>query len=220
MKFYINNLAELFSLGIAIIYYPYLKGSVMKWFLPFLVFITGSELYAQNIGYVLGNSDTPNTKIYGFVTIVESVFYGYFFYTMTVKEIWKKIILIISLINSFISIIFFFFIAENPSYLITNLLFLSICFSFISLTYIYSKFISDEAAYLLCEPGFWVAFGVTLFFSGVSVVFSLHDFILKHNLTLFGVKLYHIVPQILSLPLYLSISTAIILCKKKNRISL
>ena len=217
MKFYINNLAELFSLVIAIIYYPYLKASVMKWFLPFLAFVFAGEMYAKYVGYVLSMT---NTEIYGFIAIVESVFYGYFFYTVTVKEIWKKIILIISLINSFITIIFFFLIAENPSYLITNLLFLSICFSFISLTYIYSKFISDEAVYLLCEPGFWVAFGVTLFFSGVSVVFSLHDFILKHNLTLFGVKLYHIVPQILSLPLYLSISTAIILCKKKNRISL
>lgn len=217
MKFYINNLAELFSLVVAIIYYPYLKGTVMKWFLPFLAFVFVGEMYAKYVGYVLGRS---NTEIYSFITIVESVFYGYFFHTITLKERSKKIIFIISLVNIAISVIFFFLISSNPSHLFTNLIFLSICFSFISLTYIYSKFTSDEAAYLLSEPGFWVAFGVTLFFSGVSVVFSLHDFAMKRNLTLLGVKLYHIVPQILSLPLYLSISTAIILCKKKNRISL
>lgn len=217
MKFHINNLAELFSLGVAIIYYPYLKNSVMKWFLPFLAFVFVGEMYAKYVGYMLGKS---NIEIYGFITIVESVFYGYFFYTITAKEFWKKIVFIISLINISISVIFFFFISDNPSHLFINLIFLSICFSFISLTYIYSKFVSDEAAYLLGEPGFWVAFGVTLFFSGVSVVFSLHDFSMKHNLTFLGVKLYHIVPQILSLPLYLSISTAIVLCKKKTRISL
>lgn len=220
MKFYINNLAELFSLVVAIIYYPYIKNSVMKWFLPFLAFITVSEMYAQNIGYVLGNSNTPNITIYGFIAIVESVFYGYFFYTITLKEISRKIIFIISLVNVSISIFFFFLITDNPSYVYTNLIFLSIFFSLISLTYIYSKFASDEAAYLLSEPGFWVAFGVALFFSGVSVVFSLHDFSMRHNLTLFGFKLYHIVPQTLCVLLYLSISTAIILCKKKTRISL
>lgn len=217
MKFYINNLAELFSLVVAIIYYPYLKRTVMKWFLPFLAFVFVGEMYAKYVGYVLGRS---NTEIYGFITIVESVFYGYFFYTITLKERPKKIIFIISLVNIAISVIFFFFISNNPSRLFTNLIFLSFFFSIISLTYIYSKFISDEVAYLLSEPGFWVAFGVTLFFSGVSVVFSLHDFSMKHNLTFLGFKLYHIVPKLLSVLLYLSISIAIILCKKKTRISL
>lgn len=216
MKFYINNLAELFSLVVAIVYYPHLKHSVMKWFLPFLAFVFAGEIYAKYVGYVLGKS---NTGIYGFITIIEAVFYGYFFYTITEKQTSKKIILVTSLVNVSISIAFFFFIADNPSHLFTNLIFLSIFFALISLTYIYSKFISDEAAYLLDEPGFWVAFGVTLFFSGVSVVFSLHDFSMTHNLTFLGVKLYHIVPQILSLPLYFSISTAIILCRKKTRIS-
>ena len=217
MKFNINNLAELFSLVVAIIYYSYLKNSVMKWFLPFLAFVFVGEMYAKYVGYVLLRS---NTYVYSCITIVESIFYGYFFYAITVKEISKKIIFILSCINIFISIFFLFLISYNPSYLFINLIFLSICFSFISLTYIYSKFISDEAAYLLSEPGFWVAFGVTLFFSGVSVVFSLHDFSMRHNLRLFGVKLYHIVPQALCVLLYLSISTAIILCKKKTRISL
>jgi len=217
MKFYINNLAELFSLVVAIIYYPYLKNSVMKWFLPFLVFITVSEIYGHYIGYALHKS---NTSIYGFIAIIEAVFYSYFFYTITTEGASKKIIFIISFFNISISVVLFFLTIDNPSYLFANLIFLSICFSFISLTYIYSKFVSEEAVYLLSEPGFWVAFGVAIFFSGVSVVFSLHDFSLKHNLTFLGVKLYNIVPQILSVILYLSISTAIILCKKKNRISL
>lgn len=217
MKFYINNLAELFSLVVAIIYYPYLKGTVMKWFLPFLAFVFVGEMYGQYVGYVFHKS---NTATYGLIAIVESFFYGYFFYSITVKEIPKKIIFIISLINISVSIFFFFLISSNPSLLFTNLILLSIFFSIISLTYIYSKFISEEAAYLLGEPGFWVAFGVAIFFSGVSVVFSLHDFCMKHNLSLLGVKLYNIVPQILSVLLYFSISIAIILCKKKTRISL
>lgn len=217
MKFYINNMAELFSLVVAIIYYPYLKNSVMKWFLPFLAFVFIGEIYAKYVGYVLLRS---NIDVYSFIAIVESIFYGYFFYTITINKIPKKIIFIFSIINISVSIISFFLISYNPSYLFTNLMFLSICFSFISLTYIYSKFVSDEAANLLGEPGFWVAFGVALFFSGVSVVFSLHDFSVRHNLTLLGFKLYHIVPQSLCVLLYLSISTAIILCKKKARISL
>ena len=70
---------------------------------------------------------------------------------------------------------------------------------------------------LLNESGFWLAMGVSIFFSGTSIVFALHDLIIKNNLTFFGAKLYNFVPRVLSVILYASISIAIILCKKKTK---
>lgn len=216
MKFYINNLAELFSLVVAIIYYPYIKNSVMKWFLPFLAFVFAGEMYVNYIS-VVGNTLAINN----FIAIGESFFYGYFFYSLSNYWWAKKVILILTVISILSSLASLAFVYSNPSFLYFNLILLALALSVVSLIYIYTKFSTDEnGMYLLSESGFWVAFGVALFFSGVSVVFSLHDLSLRYNLRLFGVRLHNIVPQILSVILYLSISTAIILCKKKTRISL
>jgi hypothetical protein len=217
MKFYINNLAELFSLVVAIIYYPYLKRTVMKWFLPFLAFVFVGEMYVNYISVIIGNTLAINN----FIAIGESVFYGYFFYSLSRYRWAKKIIVILTVISVLSSLASLAFVYSNPSFLYFNLIFLALVLSVVSLIYLYSKFSTDEnGVYLLSESGFWVAFGVALFFSGVSVVFSLHDLSLRYNLRLFGVRLHNIVPQILSVLLYLSLSTAIILCKKKTRISL
>jgi len=217
MKFYINNLAELFSLVVAIIYYPYLKNSVMKWFLPFLAFVFVGEMYVNYINIIVGNTLAINN----FIAIGESIFYGYFFYSLSNYRWAKKTILILTVISILSSFASLAFVYSNPRFLYFNLILLALSLSIVSLIYLYSKFNMDEnGVYLLSESGFWVAFGVALFFSGVSVVFSLHDLSLRYDLRLFGIRLHNIVPQILSVLLYLSISTAIILCKKKARISL
>jgi hypothetical protein len=85
----------------------------------------------------------------------------------------------------------------------------------VSLLYLYERVNSDDDQDLVKQPGIWVALGVSIFFSGSSIVFSLHDLISKGNLKLFGFKLYWIVPQILSVFLYACISVSIILHRKK-----
>jgi hypothetical protein len=49
IKNHLHNIAEFISLVIAIFYYPYLKKSFMKWFLPFLGFIFLGELISAYI---------------------------------------------------------------------------------------------------------------------------------------------------------------------------
>lgn len=217
MKWYLNNLAELVCLLIAIIYYPYSKRSFMKWVLPFMVLVFWGELYAKYQVDVLRES---NLKIYYFISIVESLFFGVVFYELNDVRRMKRIIVFlvaISVLGYLISLFFFF---NNKNLLYIDLIYSGLIFSFISLLYLYDKFVSDDELYLISEPGFWIAFGVSIFFSGVSVTFSLHDFIVEKQLELYGQKLHHLVPQILSVILYISLSIAIIQCKKKTRISL
>lgn len=217
MKWYLNNLAELACLLIAIVYYPYLKGTFMKWVLPFMIFIFLSELYTKYIGHVLGGTTIAPNYIIG---IIESVFYGYVFYTLGRSRLLRKltqILITISIFSYSVSLILF---PSDPDLLYINLVLSGLILSFISLVYLYSRFLDDDTAYLIEEPEFWIAFGVSIFFSGVCVVFSLHDIIVKNNLSVFGLKLHHIVPRVLSVILYISISIAIIQCKKKTRISL
>lgn len=217
MKWYLNNLAELVCLLIAIIYYPYLKGTFMRWVLPFLIFIFLSELYAKYIGHFLGGTTIKSNYIIG---IIESLFYGYVFYTLGRSTLLKKLIRGLIIISVFCYVVSLFFFSSNPYLLYINLVVSGLILSFISLVYLYSRFLDDNSGSLIEEPEFWIAFGVSIFFSGVCIVFSLHDTIVKNDLSIHGLKLHHFVPRVLSVILYLSISIAIIQCKKKTRISL
>ncbi len=217
MKNHIHIICEFLSLLVAIIYYPYLKPGFMKWFLPFLAFIFLAELM---VAYQTSlDANTPNVILYYFVSIVEYIFYNYIFYHLLSDQRVKRWILVLVVgmtFNFFFGLLF----AENKqSYLLLSLVFSGFLLSVIAQVYIYMKFVADDetSTLLIYEPGFWIAFGVTLFFSGTCIVFSLHDFIMRNELVIFGTKLYHFVPRVLSIFLYSGISVSLILCKKKNK---
>ncbi len=206
------------SLVVAILYYPYLKKSFMKWVLPFLMFIFLGEVVTAYLYF--NDPSLPNTNFYYIIGIGESIFYGYIFFHLCQSKTVKKIIFILTLIGLSIYFLGFIFYSKDYTYYIFSLIVSGFFLSFISLTYIYIVFSDDSQSSMILDFGFWIAFGVSLFFSGISIVFCLHDYIVKHNLNLFGIKLYNIVPRILCIVLYLSISISIVLCKKKTKILL
>lgn len=215
VKNYIHNIAELIALAISIYYYQYLRNTFMKWILPFLIFIFLGEL--ANKYFFLNYLKYQSIMLSYTIGIVESVFYSYIFYRMTDSSLLRKIIVLSATLIILIDVLGFIFFQQNITYSINSLIFSGFAFSFIALAYIYIRFTTDNQAIILNDPGFWIAFGVSLFFSGASIVFCLHDFIVKHDLNLFGIRLYNIVPRILCVVLYLSISVAIILCRKQRK---
>lgn len=216
MLFYFFLLVEFLSVVIAIVYYPYLKKTFMRWMLPFLIFIFFSEIIAR----LVGNYTNNNLRIYCFISIVESIFYGYFFYNATKIIQFKKVILVLTFLSVLGFICALFVLERNIHFLYLNFVITGFFLSFIALGCIYVRFLDDQNLYLITDSVFWVAFGVSLFYSGTSIVFVMHDFIRSKKLWFMGLSLHNAVPQFLSILLYLSISIAIIQCKKKTRISL
>lgn len=217
MIFHINDIAELLSLLVAIFYYRYLRGTFMKWVLPFLAFIFFGERYATYQWYVL---KVPTININYLIACIESIFYGYVFYSLSRRVLIKKAILYFVLISEIGYIISFIFFRKNYAYFFGNIIASGFFIAVIALAYLYMKFVEeeDDEVLLVSEPGFWIAFGVSLFYSGVSISFSLYEYMKRNVLVLFGEKLINLIPQILSVILYLSISIAIILCKQKKKI--
>lgn len=210
-------IVEFISLIIAVFYYPYLKRCYMKWVLPFLGFIFLSEFTIAYQHYFDHLRSSVNINY--LILSVESCFYGYIFYELSNKLILRKVALLTTLINITLIIFSFAIYKSEPENFIIILIIVGLLLTMTALIYIYTLFVDDNNLSLIKEPGFWIATGVSLFFSGVSIVFSLHNMILKNNLRLFGIMLYNFVPSILSVILYMCISIAIILCKKKTKIS-
>lgn len=187
----------------------------MKWFLPFILFIFLGEIVAK---YIIADNITTNISIYYLIGIVESIFYGFIFYSLNSRKIIKPFI-VLYIISSVIAFLYgFCFYRVGYAYFMSVLIGSGFFLALIALGYIYTKFVDDEESLLISEPGFWIAFGVSIFFSGTCIVFSLHDYIAENNLTVLGVKLYNFVARVLSVVLYSSISIAIILCKKKIKV--
>jgi hypothetical protein len=207
---FFNHVTEFIGVVIAAVYYQGIRHSFNKWFLPFLVFIFLGELVAWLI------FRRNNIPVYYIISIGESVFYGYLFYNLSQKRLLKNFIRIFSWL--FVIVYAYGLIAYTnvSAYYFPWLIISGFFLALVSLLYLYERFNSDDDTDLVKQPGFWVALGVSVFFSGTSVVFSLHDLISKEKLNLFGFKLYWIVPQILSVFLYACISVSIVLQKKTS----
>lgn len=218
MQYVFHNILELVSLLIVFYCYPYIRYSFMKYFLPFLLFIFIAEGIASL--QIIRANIRSNIGLQYLISIVETIFYGYIFYNLSSKNGFKKVILIHSISFFLIYISSFFFLGNKVGVFTICLTLYGFFLSIIAIGHIYNKFIDEEYLDIVKDPGFWIAFGVTIFFSGISIALILYEFILKNNLNLFGVKLYNFIPRVLSIILYSSISIAIILCKKKNKTSL
>lgn len=215
MPSYLYLVFEISSFFVALLNYKYLKNSFMKWFIPFLGFISFTEL----ISYFIYEYEINVITNY-LIAIVESVFYGYVFYNLSERVLLKKIVLVfipLSIVSYFFS---YFFLGKTFNIFLLNLIISGFIIAVTALSCLYYRFVDDEGMLLIIDPVFWISFGVSLFYAGVCIVFSLYDLIYKYNLSLFGLKLYQFVPRILSMILYLSISISIILWRMKSKKSL
>lgn len=188
----------------------------MKWTFPFLLFIFLAEFVAKYQVEVLKTS-TLNT--YYIILFVETIFYSYMFVSQIKKMSTKKTLTIISVITFLVYGIAYFTYSDYVESFYFNITIEGIVLSVMSLIYL-NSFVNDyERDKISHEPGFWIAFGVAVFFSVSTIVMSLHKIIVVKKLYFLGQQLHNIIPQILSVILYASISIAIILCKKKTRTS-
>lgn len=218
MQHWIHNIAELTSLIIAIIYYPYLKGTVMKWFLPFLVFICSVELIVTI--KVVGLYDVFNSlRLYDIVSIVEIIFYATLFYEFQENNLYRKIIKLMSIISVAAFTLPLLLNIKSYNYTYFGLIILDISLLIFALGYLFLKSLEDTTVPVTIYPGFWIAVGVGLFSAGSCIVFAMHDSLAKRHVYYLDIPLHLVIIRFLCILLYSSISIAIILCKKKTRIS-
>ncbi len=213
---HISNIVEILALLIALYFYPYLRGSFMKWFLPFLFFISVLEIIANcQVIYYKEQAIMVNYLI----AIIESIFYGFIFYSLSSNiQFKKKIIFFISI--SVIGYIVSYFIDTNSiSLFFPNLFFSGFCITGFALIHLYSMFIEDDQHKFILEPGFWIAAGVAFFFIGISITLSCNELIRDNNISIYGVNLGNAILRFFSVILYISLSISIILCKKQTKVS-
>jgi hypothetical protein len=154
---------EIGAMITAILFHRSLRATVLRWFIPFLIFIVLVELTGRYMAYIMHQ---PNAWLYNFSVPVEYLFYAIIFYYHYRNRFNRIAALVFITFFSLFVLIQNFFISGIANF---NLHFLNIgTFSmvFFSLLYFFEFYNSPEAKHPLKEPMFWITSGVLLFNAG------------------------------------------------------
>jgi hypothetical protein len=210
------HISELQAFLVACYYYRYLRGSFMKWLAPFLgfIFFADVSIYIQSI---LLDLEYPVVTFY-LLQVIQTVFYGYFFSKLADSKIVRRLVILMWFICIPSYVLNFFFSGNSTSKNLQIIMVLSNIFiAVLSIIYVYLIIIRNDGIKLTDEPGWWIAIGVSLFSSCVCIGQILYKVIRQNNLRLFGMYLYNLIPQLMSLILYSFISISIILYARRAK---
>lgn len=194
---------------IAIYSYKRLKNSFMFWFIPFLLITSVSELASD---LIYRNYGVATDWIYNILGPITIYFYGYVFYRLLRNDKLKPLFLIAATLYFILNI----FMAVNEKGFHISLFMVGAIIQIILACYFFYRCLLDDVdlnAHQI-NSGLWIASGILIFFAGVSIVFSLVDYIRAHHLMIHGLPLYKIIPRYLSIILYACISIALLKWKK------
>lgn len=217
--FYIGQLFEVLAFVVSIIYYKRTKGSFLQWMSLYLFYTVFSENLGSYVHYALNKPTTPIFLWYNAITIL---FYTFIFSKLLIgKAILKKGLWIFSSILSTSLICLFLFVNNYVEYKFQLQIVFGFYISIVACYYLYTEFMNDDLEeFLINKSGFWIATGVLLFYSGYSIVLTLHPVTSKNKIFILGISIHNFFAQVLSVFLYTCLAIALIVWKPKTTKSL
>jgi hypothetical protein len=204
---------ELIALIVAIFSYSRLKGSYMIWFIPFLLITFSVEVASHYLYEILQLS---SYWVYNITIPLTSIFYGFILFCLMNNSKLKLPFIVLGVIYSLLSL---YFLSYATGFSINSLITSAVILVSLSCYYFYRCLLDDiDLNNFKIKSGLYLASGILIFYAGVSIVFSLFDYIRKHDLRIFGYHLYNVIPNYLSIILYACISIALIKWKKRQEI--
>ncbi len=198
---------------VALFCYQKLKNTFMFWFIPFLLLTSICELSSTIIYQKFG---ATTYWIFNILIPTTTYFYGFIFFKLINNKKLKNIFFVLALIYLVLNILF---VILSKGFSVPLLLISSIMMVILALYYFYRCLLDDvDLNSPIIKSGLWFASGILIFYSGISIVFSLFNYIREHHLNIGGVSLYNFVPRCLSIILYACISIALLKWKKPQEI--
>lgn len=203
---------EFLSLAIALLSYRRLKNTFMVYFIPYLLILVASEISARYL--------SNTVLLYSILNPLTHCFYAFIFCNYIIVKKQRLIFISLTSIYCLLCIIGYFNDDRQYSlfyYLIASGGLMQVYFS---CTFFYQYITSDDVTLMKkWDSGLWIASGLLIFYSAVSICFSLHGYIKENELKIFDLYLYHIMPRVLSPILYSCLCMSFILWKNPKEIS-
>jgi hypothetical protein len=192
----------------AVVLYKF-NNKPLRWFIPFLLMVVGTELIGLYYQKVLHK---PNTWLYNITIPIEYIFYGLIICCLCRNKNSAKLIYILVGFYAFFALINLLFFQGYTNLASNNLKVGSILMIVVSATGLLDLFQNDEHKTLLKNPLFWICTGILFFNSGEFLYYSFIDVLLKNDWDKFA-KIFGLINNKLIYVLYTCLSIAIV-CSK------
>jgi hypothetical protein len=197
------------------IYFAELKSRQLSLFPIYLLLLFGQELFIYI--KVLQGPSYSTGFIYNIYNPVNTSFFALFYYSIPFNRNFRK--LISALLNIFLATTLFTFIFLQSIFIYNN--YLSLAGGFLialcGILFLFNYFKLDnpeeEKKWL---PVIWITVGVVTFYPVVNISFALYKYLLSYQATLWGMKLYRLIPQLMSIFMYVCFMRAFYLCSRKK----
>jgi hypothetical protein len=216
MLFYLVYLACLLaSIIIGFIFLKHLA-SRQLFLLPwYLLLVFAQELGAYII--VLQDRTYSTGYIYNIYNPVNAAFFTLFYYRIPFNRSFRNLIgalLLVFLIATIFTFCFIQSIFVYNSYIsLAGGFLITLCGILFLFNYFKLDSPEEEKKWL---PVLWITVGLVAFYPVVNISFALYKYLLNYQATLFGLKLYRLIPQLMSIFMYGCFIRAFYLCRKKN----
>ncbi|WP_315821377.1 hypothetical protein [Paraflavitalea speifideaquila] len=179
---------------------------------PFLLYTCFVEIW----GFIIADSpqDLSNVWLYNPYIIISVTFYCWFLISIAILpgQVKRRLYCILFPLGT--GVLTAYLIWGNRESLIKPILNIgAFLISLLCLLFFYTQ-IKNPACHqsLLRVPGFWMAAGLLIFYTGISLLASVYDLLEKSSINIGGSSIQNFITQVLSLFLYTCITIAIIQC--------
>ncbi|MBV9988651.1 MAG: hypothetical protein JO301_13315 [Chitinophagaceae bacterium] len=105
----------------------------------------------------------------------------------------------------------------RPYYMFYSLIVNGFLITILALSYLYYLFKNEYRTGLFRQPGFWISFGASIFYSGVSVAFAFVSAIQGIPIKMFGHSLVAVITWFFCAVLYTSFSIAVLVQRSNQK---
>ena len=199
----------------AFVYYKSLRSRQLSFFPFYLLIVFVQELLA----FLLVKQDPSYSTgfIYNMYNPINTLFYAIFYYRIPFNLPVRKLIglLIIVFIPLTLATFFFFksIYAYNSYLSLASGFLITLCGILFLFNYFKLDNHSEEKKWL---PVIWITIGLVAFYPVVNISFALHKNLLAYQATIFGMKLYRLIPQLMSIFMYVCFIRAFYLCSRQE----
>ena len=162
--------------------------------------------------------DVSTGIVYNIYNPITTIFFSFLFTSIPFNRRSRK--LIFGLLITYLTAVVVTFIFFQPMRLYNNYVFLtgSMITVLNAILFLFNYFkLDNRAEEKKWQPVLWVVIGIVTFYPVVNIAFSFYKYLVTYEATLWGMQLYRMIPQIMSIFMYSCLSAHFTYAKREIR---
>ncbi len=204
------------SAVMALLRWKDLRSRGLEWFVPYLWYVFLQEFSNHYFFSQLFPSGS-NDIMYNIYRLITVLFFTGIYYRLPFMKPFRKYITGMVILYSLAFIIIFGFLQS----IFTTNGYLGLARGFVisvtGLLFLFAYFhLDNRQEEKFWQPWVWITMGILLFYPVVSISQTFWRYLLAVDASVLGIRVYNLIPQLMSLVMYSFFSYAFYLCKRKN----